>query len=139
MHLPFGDIDIFCRSLSSNLGVVSVSITSPSARTLMQYTVPHSLTQMIFGQPSHTAPVLLATVCIPNHVHYYKSLLSDLLKINLHILQQIQNYQYVAHIITKTDKYNHNTPVLKDLHWLPIQQIIDFTTSLLELQSNFLK
>jgi len=39
-------------------------------------------------------------------------------------LQRVQNM--AARIITQTDKYDHITPVLIDLHWLPIARRIQF-------------
>ena len=38
---------------------------------------------------------------------------------NLHKLQSIQNT--LAHIVTNHRKYAHVTPILKQLHWLPIK------------------
>ena len=39
-------------------------------------------------------------------------------------LQLAQNA--AARILTKTSKFDHITPILKDLHWLPIRERIDF-------------
>ena len=44
-------------------------------------------------------------------------------------LQNVQNA--VAHIITRTKKYDHIKPVLKQLHWLPVNQRIDYKILLL--------
>ena len=44
-------------------------------------------------------------------------------------LQRIQNS--LARVITNTSKYQHITPTLKKLHWLPIKQRIDYKTCLL--------
>ena len=48
---------------------------------------------------------------------------------NLNKLQRIQNS--LARVITNTSKYQHITPTLKKLHWLPIKQRIDYKTCLL--------
>ena len=45
---------------------------------------------------------------------------------NLSKLQRIQNS--LARVITYTSKYQHITPTLKKLHWLPIKQRIDYKT-----------
>ena len=37
----------------------------------------------------------------------------------------------LARVITNTSKYQHITPTLKKLHWLPIKQRIDYKTCLL--------
>ncbi len=44
-------------------------------------------------------------------------------------LQRIQNS--IARAITKTPKYDHIRPVLKNLHWLPVEHRIEFKTCLL--------
>ena len=48
---------------------------------------------------------------------------------NLNKLQRIQNS--LARVITNTSKYQHITPTLKKLHWLPIKQRIDYKLCLL--------
>ena len=48
---------------------------------------------------------------------------------HLNKLQRIQNS--LARVITNTSKYQHITPTLKKLHWLPIKQRIDYKTCLL--------
>ena len=44
-------------------------------------------------------------------------------------LQRVQNN--AARVITLTKKYDHITPVLKELHWLPVRKIIEFKILLL--------
>ena len=39
-------------------------------------------------------------------------------------LQKIQNT--AARILTRTKKYDHISPILKDLHWLRVRERIDF-------------
>ena len=48
---------------------------------------------------------------------------------NLNKLQRIQNS--LARVITYTSKYQHITPILKKLHWLPIKQRINYKLCLL--------
>ena len=50
-------------------------------------------------------------------------------QVNLNKLQRIQNS--LARVITNTSKYQHITPILKKLHWLPIKQRIDYKLCLL--------
>ena len=57
------------------------------------------------------------------------SLYSGISQANLNKLQRIQNS--MAHVITNTSKYQHITPTLKKLHWLPIKQRIDYKLWLL--------
>ena len=44
-------------------------------------------------------------------------------------LQRVQNN--AARVITLTKKHDHITPVLKELHWLPVRKRIEFKTLLL--------
>ena len=57
------------------------------------------------------------------------SLLVGVQKSLLDCLQLIQNV--AAGVITRTKKYEHITPVLKDLHWLPVRERITFKLLLL--------
>ena len=47
----------------------------------------------------------------------------------LNKLQHIQNA--AARLVTDTRKYDHITPVLRDLHWLPIRQRIIFKLAIM--------
>ena len=40
-------------------------------------------------------------------------------------------YTYIYRVITLTKKYDHITPVLKELHWLPVRKRIEFKILLL--------
>ena len=44
-------------------------------------------------------------------------------------LQKLQNC--AARVVTNTYKYDHISPVLKDLHWLPVKSRIDYKIGLL--------
>ena len=42
--------------------------------------------------------------------------------INKHLLNKLQKVQNTAaRLITRTKKFDHVTPILKDLHWLPVE------------------
>ena len=86
--------------------------------------------------PSHTPSILhlsaataLANSLVSSKLDYCNSLYSGISQANLNKLQRIQNS--LARVITNTSKYQHITPTLKKLHWLPIRQCIDFKLCLL--------
>lgn len=49
---------------------------------------------------------------------------TDLTKKSIRQLQLIPNA--ITQVLTNTKKVNHNTPVLRSLHWLPVSHRIDF-------------
>ena len=75
------------------------------------------------------AAVLVANAFVSNRSDYCNSLFRSLSKVNLHRLQSVQNS--AARIVTNSCKYTHITPVLKKLHWLPIQFRSEFTLATL--------
>ncbi len=76
---------------------------------------------------SYLTPAPLITVThafITSRIDYCNSLLYGIPELSIQKLQRIQNS--AAKVITNTQKYNHITPVLKHLHWLPVKQRIVF-------------
>ena len=61
---------------------------------------------------------------VTSRLDYCNSLLYGISKANLHSLQLAQNA--AARLVTNTRKFDHITPVLYSLHWLPVQQRIIF-------------
>ena len=78
--------------------------------------------------PLSTATAL-ANSLVSSKLDYCNSLYSGISQTNLNKLQRIQNS--LARVITNTSKYQHITPTLKKLRWLPIKQRIDYKTCLL--------
>uniref|UniRef100_A0A3Q3NKS8 Uncharacterized protein n=1 Tax=Mastacembelus armatus TaxID=205130 RepID=A0A3Q3NKS8_9TELE len=66
---------------------------------------------------------------ISSRLDYCNGLFTGLSKRAVRQLQYIQNAD--VQVLTRTRKYNHITPVLRYLHWLPVSQRIDFKTALL--------
>ena len=75
------------------------------------------------------AATALANSLVSSKLDYCNSLYSGISQSNLNKLQRIQNS--LARVITNTSKYQHITPTLKKLHWLPIKQRIDYKLCLL--------
>ena len=70
---------------------------------------------------------------VTSRVDYCNSLLYGLPNNVLCKLQSVINT--AARLVTFTKKFDHITPVLKELHWLPIQQRIKFKMLLLVFKS----
>ena len=68
---------------------------------------------------THDAAVSVANAFVSSRLDYCNSLFRSLSKFNLHRLQSIQNSG--ARIVTNSSKYTRITPVLRKLHWLPVQ------------------
>ena len=67
---------------------------------------------------------IAVSVFITSKLDYCNSLLYGCRKMQLKKLQYVQNA--AARIVTQTRKFYHITPVLFDLHWLPVNYRIVF-------------
>ncbi|KAF7654004.1 hypothetical protein LDENG_00075870, partial [Lucifuga dentata] len=102
---------------------------------------PHikSITKTAFFHLSNIAkirPILslrdaetLIHAFVSSRLDYCNVLLSGLPNYAIRSLQLVQNA--AARLLTKTRKYDHITPVLASLHWLPVQARADFKVLLL--------
>jgi hypothetical protein len=61
---------------------------------------------------------------ITSRLDYHNALLAGVTSKEQHRLQLVQNH--AARLITGVRKHDHISPVLKQLHWLPLQQRIQF-------------
>ena len=71
-----------------------------------------------------SAAIIFANAFIHSRIDYCNSLFFGLPKYSINRLQKIQNSD--ARIVTRTSRSSHITPILKSLHWLPVQYRINF-------------
>lgn len=72
---------------------------------------------------------ILIHAFVSSRSDYCNVLFSSLPKTTIKSLQLVQNA--AARILTKTRKYDHITPILSSLHWLPVHTRSDFNLLLL--------
>jgi len=84
----------------------------------------------------HVRPLLSKSIAnsvacsiVTTRLDYCNSLLYGTSKSNLAKLQRIQNT--LARVVAGTKRREHITPVLKDLHWLPIEQRINYKVAVI--------
>ena len=78
---------------------------------------------------THDASVLVANALVSSRLDYCNSLFRSLSKFNLYKLQCIQNS--ATRIVQNTSRCTSITPVLKKLHWLPVEHRSVFKTATL--------
>ena len=78
---------------------------------------------------THRQCEILIHAFISSKLDYCNVLLSDLQQSQINRLQHVQNS--AARLLTATSRYEHVTPVLRSLHWLPVSARIDFKILLL--------
>ena len=78
---------------------------------------------------SHRTATSLIHAFITSKLDYCNSLLYGLPTIHVNKLQRVQNA--AARLVTNTCYICHITPILKDLHWLPVNYRIEFKIVLL--------
>ena len=76
-----------------------------------------------------TVAITLANALVSSHIDYCNSLLRGCTKREIQRLQQVQNT--LCRIVNRVSRFSSVKPYLKDLHWLPVAQRIDFKWCLL--------
>ena len=75
------------------------------------------------------AAILAANALVSSRLDYCNSLFRSLSSLNMRKLQCIQNT--LARIVTNCNKYTRASPILKRLHWLPVESRCIFKTATL--------
>ena len=75
----------------------------------------------------------VATAMVSSRLDYCNSILYGTSSSNLNKLQRVQNA--LARTVMMTKRRDHITPVLADLHWLPVRARIEFKIALLTFKT----
>ena len=67
--------------------------------------------------------------CFQNYMYYGSTVWSNTTQKNIKKLQKVQNF--AARIITCTRKYEHITPVIRQLGWLPVADMLKYYLGIL--------
>jgi hypothetical protein len=78
---------------------------------------------------SHDNVERVVNAFVTPHLHYCNSLLYGLPNYEIDKLQRVQNI--ADRLVSRARKYDYITPVLKDLHWLPVVPRINYKILLL--------
>lgn len=134
--LRIGESEIRPSANAKNLGVTIDShlsmqrhITNTSRSCMIHLRNISSIRSSL----SDDAAAQLIHSLVSARLDYCNSLLYGLPASSLKPLQRVQNY--AARILTKTRKFDHITPILKCLHWLPVKSRILFKVLLLTFKS----
>ncbi|KAK7101513.1 hypothetical protein V1264_019887 [Littorina saxatilis] len=111
------------ESLMLNLGWSMTNLSSRAA-----YFELHKISTICHTLSSQTTNTLVCAFVL-SKLDYCNSLLSGCPLYLLHKLQKVQNS--AARLILKARKRDHATPLLRTLHWLPLQTRIDYKLSTL--------
>ena len=133
-------IELNCQKIEvshvvKNLGVFfNSSITSEDHISYLRkicYLELRRISQIRQYLTEEATTKLVCTFILPR-LDYCNSLLAASPDIILKKLQQIQNN--AARLVKKCSKRDHITPILKDLHWLPIKHRIEYKIATLSFQ-----
>src|SRR5688572_17404655 len=130
--LKLGDSIVELADAARNLGVVFNSTLSLTGHVnsicKSSYMFIRDIRRIRCYVPM-SARISLANALVSSRLDYCNSLLTGINKSNILKLQRVQNS--LARVITNTSKYEHITPLLKSLHWLPVQHRIRFKLGLI--------
>jgi hypothetical protein len=73
--------------------------------------------------------VTVISALVFSQLYYCSSLWSNTSSSNISRLQGVQNF--AARVVTNTRKFDHITPILKEIQWLPVKSHLYYRDSLL--------
>ena len=127
LHLKLDNTSIPISDSVKNLGVVldsSLAMTNFVSATARACYFHLRRISQIRKYLTTEATTKLVVSLILSRIDYCNSLLSGLPNSTIHTLQRVQNN--AARLILKKKKSDHITPLLKSLHWLPVDLRIHY-------------
>ena len=125
--LTVGDTSVATVDKAQNLGVwfdsqlnFNVHITKTCTLSFCSLYKIRRITKYLLYKSAQT--LILALVI--GHLDYCNSLLYGLPVCYINKLQQVQNA--AARLISNSTRFDHISPVMKDLHWLPVKYRVMF-------------
>ena len=131
-HVNIGSTCITPSKTARNLGVIfDQEMSFRSHVTHIQRNVRYQLRNLSFIRKylSKSAAEILIHALISSRLDFSNSLLCNLSKKDVTKLQRLQNS--AARLLTFTNKFDSMSPVLRSLHWLPVEKRIIFKILLL--------
>ena len=128
----FGQDTVHPSQTARNIGVVFDSTMSMLPHINTAFYHLRNLSRIRKFISTETAKTLVHAF-ISSKLEHCNSLLYNLPKYAVKKLQCVQNA--AARLITFSSRFNHITPILKDLHWLPINERIKFKILILNFKA----
>ena len=125
--MMIGNTTVVCEPQVKNLGVIfdqgmsmrqHVNYTSRTARFHLR-----NISRIRRYIPEESCKLVVQSL-VTSRLDYSNGLLYGIPKSAVSILQSVQNS--AARIVTKTAPREHITPVLRELHWLPVERRIEY-------------
>ena len=117
--VPSAVVRNLCIWLDSNLSVSTYMSNTCSSALYHLYNI-----REIKRHPSHEATETLVHALVTSRLDYCNSVLPNLPSCEIKKIQRVQNT--AAKLINRRSKFCHITPLLKELHWLPVTYRIQF-------------
>lgn len=125
--LGLGDARVRFSSVVKNLGVSydsSLSFKEHIQSKAKKCLILLKNLKQIRSHFNDKAFSMLIHSLIFSHVDYCNSLFAGLPSSTLRPLQLVQNY--AARLLLRVPKYSHIKPILRDLHWLPVGERVEY-------------
>lgn len=135
--LSFSGYNINASDSVRNLGVIFDSTLSLNKHISSVTKICHNTIRLIRQiRPSldKNSAVLLGNALVISKLDFCNSLYYGLPKSSIYKLQLVQN-SLARLVMPSTKKYDHISPVLRELHWLPVEQRIKYKIALLTFKT----